>query len=112
MLRSALPRTEPYLSALLREHITVFVPENRRTWQLQFLQVPLGAELLQRYQQLIADGNAASREHRSLWTELRGFLRKHFDPERVIAAFASEAARLVAAGRRPCVVNSVPSCFP
>eukprot|EP01043_Picozoa_sp_COSAG02_P017069 COSAG02_NODE_766_length_17389_cov_29.287045_1_plen_1976_part_00 len=103
MLRSALPRTEPYLAALLREHVTVFVPENRRTWSLMFQAVPLGAELLAKYQQLVADGNAASREHRSLWSELRSFLRNHYDISIVTAAFASEAARLMRSGRKPAL---------
>lgn len=103
MLRSALPRTEPYLAALLREHITVFVPENRRTWSLLFQPVSLGDATFTQYRQLLTDGNAASREHRSLWTELRSFLRTHYDTSTVIAAFASEAARLMRSGRRPAL---------
>lgn len=100
MLRSALPRTEPYLAALLREHITVFVPENRRSWSLLFQPVPLGASLIN-YQQLLADSSTASREHRSLWSELRSFLRKHYEKTTLINAFASEATRLQQLGRRP-----------
>ena len=72
MLRSALPKTEPYLSALLREHITVHVPQNRRKWQLRFQSVPLAEQKIKEYRQLILDGKAASREHRSLYTELKG----------------------------------------
>ena len=101
MLRSALPRTEPYLTSLLREHTTVFIPENRRTWSLLFQPVTLGSATLILYQQLLADGSIASREHRSLWSELRSFLRKHYEMTTVINAFASEATRLQQLGRRP-----------
>eukprot|EP01052_Picozoa_sp_SAG31_P002951 SAG31_NODE_108_length_24741_cov_6.933041_3_plen_2073_part_00 len=107
MLRSALPKTEPYLSALLREHITVHVPKNRRKWKLLFRSVHLSKDKLDAYQQLIVDGAAASREHRTLYTELKKFIRWQFDQDELIAAFAAETATLMAQGRRPLLfVNS------
>ena len=53
MLKSALPRTEPFLNALLREHIICFVPENRRNWQLVYQPVALPPAALTLYNAMI-----------------------------------------------------------
>ena len=99
MLRSPLPKTEDFLGSLLREHIVVHVPENRRAWSLTFQPVELGPEQLLAYQRLIH--SATAHDHRSLWVSLKAHLRSHYERTTAVAAFVAEARRLLGLGRRP-----------
>lgn len=60
-----MPRTEPYLNVLLREHIICFVPENRRKWTLIFQPVELPAGVLALYRAMVdAFLTSGSSDHR------------------------------------------------
>lgn len=116
MLRSPLPRTEPHLPALLREHIVCFVPETRRVWSLKFRPVKLPIEAgaaydsrLEQFAAMRSGGRNAFGNARALWSELKGFLRDHYEQalpaatihSPLIASFVSESERLISTGRRP-----------
>eukprot|EP00667_Euglena_gracilis_P000117 EG_transcript_117 len=104
MLRSPLPRTEPYLNVLLREHIICFVPENRRKWTLIFQPVELPAGVQALYRAMVdAFLTSGSSDHRKLFTDLKGFLRSHFESRPFVEALQAEVARLSAEGRR-CLI--------
>ena len=49
MLRSTLPRTEAFLTALLSEHVVCYVPASRRRWALRRVGVELPADLAAAY---------------------------------------------------------------
>eukprot|EP01065_Artemidia_motanka_P016194 TRINITY_DN19919_c0_g1_i1.p1 TRINITY_DN19919_c0_g1~~TRINITY_DN19919_c0_g1_i1.p1 ORF type:complete len:1957 (+),score=523.13 TRINITY_DN19919_c0_g1_i1:51-5873(+) len=103
MLRSPLPRTEPYLPALLTEHVICYVPKQRRTWRLDYAGVPLDVAADERYQARV---KAAARQWRSplvAFAELKQALRDSFDTTTLIEAFRERCESMVAAGRRPLI---------
>jgi len=100
MLRSPLPRTLPYLTTLLQEHIVCFVPESRRRWQVSHIPFYLSDETRSVYLRMLQSQRA--RDPRSLFAGLKGYLSS-VTTTLVVAAAIAEVSRLQALGRRPLV---------
>jgi len=90
MLRSSLPRTEPYLSTLLSEHAIVALPENPRKWSMKFKPVPLGEEIEQRYRSTVEESFHGGQDVRNLFVELKNFLRENYEKTSAIKAIVDE----------------------
>ena len=105
MLRSPLPRTKPYLPALLKEHIVCHIPENRRTWKVRYHGLPLPPADRNAYAEIMrkSSAQARTRDARVVFGRLKAFLRERFETEVLPQSVASVVADLVTEGRRPIV---------
>ena len=105
MLRSALPRTEPYLATLLHEHIILYVPDNPRRWALRFHAVPLHERILARYKSLIDSASmpTTAMDPRLIYVSLKKFLRANYEASTCIDAMARMVASLKARSKRVLV---------
>ncbi|KAJ9465403.1 putative helicase [Diplonema papillatum] len=103
MLRSALPRTEPYLPTLLAEHVICYLPQRVRTWQIRYLPVPLTPEARAVYDASLAAAARGHKDARQVYGDLKAVLRQHWEPTSMLAAFGTECAAMRQLGRRPLV---------
>ena len=95
LLQTALPRTLPYLNTILSEHVICHVPENRRTWDIQYVRVPLPAQVRRTYDALLS--RRGDLDGKAVYASLKALLHSSYDPA---DAMRREVARLGAAGRR------------
>ncbi|GBG27498.1 DNA-3-methyladenine glycosylase 1 [Hondaea fermentalgiana] len=105
MLRSPLPRTQPYLATLLSEHAIVALPENPRKWVMEFRPVHLEMSAQERYRAIVEQsfhGNGVS-DARTLYKDLKTFLRHNYERSEAVESIASEVAAMRDQGRRPLV---------
>jgi len=105
MLRSPLPRIQPYLATLLSEHAIVALPENPRKWHMEFRPVYLDDDAKQRYRALVEQsfhGHGVS-DARSLYKDLKTFLRHNYEQTLAVNAIASEVETFRKSKRRPLV---------
>ena len=108
MLRSALPRTEPYLPTLLHEHIILYVPENPRKWTLRFHAVTLVPDVLSRYKSLIDSASmpTTSMDPRLIYVSLKKFLRSNYEATTCIDSVTQVVGMLRSKSKRVIVFAS------
>eukprot|EP01059_Diplonema_ambulator_P010453 TRINITY_DN204_c0_g1_i5.p1 TRINITY_DN204_c0_g1~~TRINITY_DN204_c0_g1_i5.p1 ORF type:complete len:894 (+),score=282.64 TRINITY_DN204_c0_g1_i5:2604-5285(+) len=99
MLRSALPRTEKYLPALLAEHIICYLPERVRSWKLNYIPIPMSEEALSLYQSRLAAAARSQKDARIVYGELKGVVRAHWENSAMLDAFNAECKKLEKQGR-------------
>ena len=100
MLRSALPRTEGYLPALLAEHIICYLPERTRSWKLQYTPVPLTADASSVYESRLSSAARSQKDSRLVYGELKTVIRDMWEGTDLVAAVDAECRRLQAQGRK------------
>ncbi|ETO28268.1 hypothetical protein RFI_08864, partial [Reticulomyxa filosa] len=101
MLGSCIPREGHYLNALLSEHIICHVPDKRRTWQIDYIGVPMPKKLREEYDEIQSNRRDLF-DNKSLYLQLRQFISKKFE-DIIIEEIAKEARQLVKAKRRPLI---------
>jgi len=101
MLRSPLPRTEPYLPTLLSEHAVVHLSANPRSWQVNYRSVHMDDETKRRYVSTFEQAYHGG--GKDIYSALKGFLRDNYEKTFAVQAMAEEVERLREAGRRPLV---------
>jgi len=99
MLQSPIPRTLPYLNALLAEHIICHVPEVKRTWEVKYIPIPLPPSLFTKYERVRKQRQ--SEDRKVVYGRLKQLLHREFD---AVKALRKQAELLIRSrGRRPLV---------
>ena len=94
MFKSSLPRTEAYLPALLNEHAVVFLPENPRRWEIFYRSVKMDEATALRYRMTVEEGFHAGSDARSLYVNLKSWLRNNYEESFGMKAVIEEVERL------------------
>jgi len=75
MLQSPIPRTEPYLNALLHERIICHVPNVRREWKIKYCAIELDAALRKAYNEILA----LDQTKKAIYAQIVSFLQQKFN---------------------------------
>eukprot|EP00466_Bigelowiella_natans_P013725 jgi/Bigna1/141595/aug1.63_g16303 len=104
MLQSPIPRSLPYLNALLAEHIICHVPEVRREWDVSYVPIKLLEPLRSRYDKICNRRN--TEDKKVIYGRLKQLLHKEFNATLALRENAEDL--VINHHRRPLIfTNSI-----
>mmetsp|Transcript_6167 Transcript_6167/g.14874 ORF Transcript_6167/g.14874 Transcript_6167/m.14874 type:complete len:234 (-) Transcript_6167:40-741(-) len=102
MLQSPIPRSMPFLNALLAEHVICHVPDVKRHWEVKYIGVPLPGPIKEKYEKILSRRHAE--DSKLVYSKLKQLLHRDYD---AAAILKSEAEKFMSQQRRPLIfVNS------